>query len=115
MPRWTRDRSLETLPRARDFVTPGGYRVPVALRWLLLVEYAQRYGFSLEDLLRALGIPKGATAPERRRRMRLVTAEELLEVELWVQQEVDRWRPKGSTPPLADPCRAATGGADAEA
>lgn len=116
MPRRTTDRRLDVLPRAPHFVTPRGYRVPVALRWHLLVEHAQRHGITLIDLQRALGMPKGATLPERRRRMRLVTVDELRQLEEWVEAEITGSRTRNrSRHPLAESRMTATGEPDAAA
>lgn len=116
MPRWTAHRRLTGLPRARDFVTPGGYRVPVVLRWHLLVEHSQRHGLTLTELQSALGIPKGANMLERRQRMRVVTVEELRGLEDWVAVAIARTCVgRGARHPLADSRRNATGRSDAAA
>lgn len=87
MPRWTRDRSLGVLPRAGPHVTPRGFRVPPALLWHLAVERAQRHGVAtLADMLRLVGVPRGATRIERTRVMRLLTADDVL----WVCGRIER-------------------------
>jgi hypothetical protein len=95
VPRWTRDRSLEVLPRAGDHLTPGGYRVPAALLWHLAVEQAQRYGVAtLPQLLRRVGVPAGATLAERRRAMRILTAAQVLALTDWIEGRIAAQRPR---------------------